>query len=59
MKKETRGGPRKGSGRPKKKNKRVTVSVCLDPDNLEWLRSFGSGKNQVLNELIKAEREQN
>jgi uncharacterized protein (DUF4415 family) len=54
--KETRGGPRKGSGRPKKPDKRITVSVCLDPENLEWLQKFGSGKNQVINDLIKIER---
>lgn len=53
-KKETRGGLRHSNpgGRPKKAAKRVTVSVCLDPENLEYRKQVGRGWNDLVNGLI-------
>lgn len=55
--KENRGGRREGSGRPKKEGKRITVTVCLSPENVEYLRGMGKGKNDYLNSLLDLERE--
>lgn len=54
-KKETRGGLRHSNpgGRPKKAAKRVTVSVCLDPENLEYRKAVGRGWNDLVNRLVK------
>lgn len=53
-KKENRGGlrPTNPGGRPKKAAKRVTVSVCLDPENLDYRKQIGRGWNDWINELI-------
>ena len=53
-KKDNRGGlrPTNPGGRPKKESKRVTVSVCLDPENLEYRKSVGRGWNDLVNGLI-------
>ena len=54
-KKDNRGGlrPSNPGGRPKKAGKRVTVSVCLDPDNLEYRKQIGRGWNDLVNKLVK------
>lgn len=54
-KKENRGGlrPTNPGGRPKKSAKRVTVSVCLDPDNLEYRKQVGRGWNDLVNMLVE------
>ena len=51
---ENRGGlrPTNPGGRPKKESKRVTVSVCLDPENLEYRKQVGRGWNDLVNGLI-------
>ena len=51
---ENRGGfrPTNPGGRPKKAAKRVTVSVCLDPENLEYRKQVGRGWNDLVNGLI-------
>ena len=51
---ENRGGfrPTNPGGRPKKAAKRVTVSVCLDPENLEYRKQIGRGWNDLVNGLI-------
>ena len=51
---EKRGGyrPTNPGGRPKKSAKRVTVSVCLDPENLEYRKQIGRGWNDLVNGLI-------
>lgn len=53
-KKDNRGGlrPTNPGGRPKKESKRVTVSVCLDPENLEYRKQIGRGWNDLVNGLI-------
>ena len=53
-KKDNRGGlrPSNPGGRPKKAAKRVTVSVCLDPENLEYRKQVGRGGNDLGNGLI-------
>ena len=53
-KKDNRGGlrPTNPGGRPKKAAKRVTVSVCLDPENLEYRKQIGRGWNDLVNGLI-------
>mgnify|MGYP003455109772 FL=1 len=53
-KKDNRGGlrPSNPGGRPKKAAKRVTVSVCLDPENLEYRKQIGRGWNDLVNGLI-------
>ena len=53
-KKDNRGGlrPTNPGGRPKKESKRVTVSVCLDPENLEYRKQVGRGWNDLVNGLI-------
>ncbi len=53
-KKDNRGGLRHSNpgGRPKKAAKRVTVSVCLDPENLEYRKQIGRGWNDLVNGLI-------
>ena len=53
-KKDNRGGlrPSNPGGRPKKAGKRVTVSVCLDPDNLEYRKQIGRGWNDLVNGMI-------
>ena len=33
-----RGGKRKGAGAPKKPNKKLPLSVKINPELLEWLR---------------------
>lgn len=53
-KKDNRGGlrPTNPGGRPKNESKRVTVSVCLDPENLEYRKQIGRGWNDLVNGLI-------
>ena len=53
-KKDNRGGlrPTNPGGRPKKESKRVTVSVCLDPENLDYRKQIGRGWNDLVNGLI-------
>ena len=53
-KKDNRGGlrPTNPGGRPKKESKRVPVSVCLDPENLEYRKQIGRGWNDLVNGLI-------
>ena len=53
-KKENRGGlrPTNPGGRPKKAAKRVTVSVCLDQENLQYRKQIGRGWNDLVNGLI-------
>lgn len=59
IKQEKRGGLRDPSGgRPKKKRKRITVSVCLDPENADWLRSHGNDKNNVLNNILSDKKDE-
>lgn len=53
--KKQRGGDR-GGRKPKNPNKRVTVSVCLDPENLELRKRLGRGWNDEVNRLLDAER---
>lgn len=53
--KKQRGGDR-GGRKPKKPNKRVTVSVCLDPENLEFRKALGRKWNDEVNLLLDAER---
>lgn len=56
----THGGRRQNSGRPPKgSNKRRTVSVCLEPENAEFLAAKGRGKNDYLNMLLERERKAN
>ena len=54
-KKDNRGvlRPTNPGGRPKKESKRVTVSVCLDPENLEYRKQIGRGWNDLVNGLIR------
>lgn len=51
---ENRGGfrPTNPGGRPKKAAKRVTVSVCLDQENLQYRKQIGRGWNDLVNGLI-------
>lgn len=51
---EKRGGLRQPNpgGRPKKAAKRVTISVCLDPENLEYRKQIGRGWNDLVNDLV-------
>ena len=58
MKKDNRGGYRATNpgGRPKKSAKRVTVSVCLDPENLEYRKQVGRGWNDLVNMLVEGYR---
>jgi hypothetical protein len=53
-KKGGHGGVRENSGRKIKadESKRVTVSVCLDPENLEYRKQIGRGWNDLVNGLI-------
>ena len=55
---ENRGGlrPTNPGGRPKKAVKRVTVSVCLDPENLEYRKSVGRGWNDLVNQSVADHR---
>lgn len=55
LKKGGHGGVRENSGRKKKEDelKRVTVSVCLDPENLEYRKQVGRAWNDLVNELLK------
>lgn len=57
-KKENRGGlrPTNPGGRPKKAAKRVTVSVCLDPENLKYRKQIGRKWNDLVNILVKEYR---
>ena len=58
MTEKKKGGYREGSGRKLKGSaKRITASVCLDPDNVTWLAGMGAGKNDYLNRLLDAERQ--
>ena len=54
-KKDNRGGlrPTNPGGRPKKAAKRVTVSVCLDPENLKYRKQIGRKWNDLGNILVK------
>ncbi len=55
---EKRGGlrPSNPGGRPKKAAKRETVSVCLDPDNLEYRKQVGRGWNDLVNWMVEGYR---
>lgn len=58
MKQEKRGGLRTPpGGRPKKTDKRITVQICLSPDNAEYLAALGREKNNFLNSLLDRERQ--
>jgi hypothetical protein len=50
---ENWGGARKGGGRPKKANKRVTLSVRIDPDVSEWIKKQEESAGQVIESLCK------
>ena len=47
------GGIREGAGRPKKANKRVTLSVRIDPDVLDWIKRQEESSGQVIERLCK------
>jgi len=54
---ETRGGLRfPAGGRPPKPEKRITIQICLDPENAEFLQAMGRGKNNYINTLLNKER---
>lgn len=57
-KKDNRGGLRQSNpgGRPKKAEKRVTVSVCLDPENLEYRKQIGRGWSDLVNQVVADHR---
>lgn len=57
MTKPTHGGRRNPpGGRPPKDGGRITLSVCLSPENAEFIRQMGRDKNDFLNLLLDMER---
>ncbi len=54
--KSTHGGPRQNSGPKAPNGKRLTRSVCLTPDNLEFFEGLGKEKNNWLNLVLDRER---
>ena len=52
--KKQRGGLRNPpGGRPKKQDKRITVSVCLTPENEAYRRQIGRDWNDLINSLVE------
>lgn len=49
MKKETRGGKRSGSGRPKIPDKKQTINLYLRKSTID----FHGGKIELINKIIK------
>lgn len=54
--KSTHGGPNRNQGRRAPEGKRITISVCLTPENTAFLKALGKEKNNWLNTIIEKER---
>lgn len=55
--KSTHGGPNRNQGRRAQDGgKRITISVCLTPENTAFLKALGKEKNNRLNLILDRER---
>jgi hypothetical protein len=53
--KSGRGGKRVGAGRPKVKDKRITLTITLRQSYIDWLDSQQGSRGDVVEKLIKRE----
>lgn len=54
-KRDGRGGRRPGAGRPKSEKKKITISITLEPDLLDFLNRQ-ENKSRFINHCIRKEK---